>query len=166
MGRCHHPLEGRQLPSDCSVTPRHPHHINRIHARLCRTAGYVAHAEPGQPAGLPNLITQLAAGYISDKDTIIMCVCAGYQDFGSWSHFKEAEKCDPTRERTIVVITKLDCITTSTHVAQLKKNLDALFKYDSRPLDIVLVRFAAFITSSFVPAACCCSCCTHACDET
>lgn len=116
--------------------------VNLLYSHRRSVAGYVAVTEADQPAGLPNLINDLVAGYINDKDTIIMCVNDGSQDFGNWSQFKEAEKSDPTRARTVVVITKLDGMgATDKQVAQLKKHVDTLVKYDSRPLDIVVVRF-------------------------
>ncbi|ODM93374.1 Dynamin-related protein DNM1 [Orchesella cincta] len=61
-----------------------------------------------QPDDIEEQVKNLILGYISADDAVILAVCPGNIDIANNESIKIAKTVDPTQERTIVVLTKLD----------------------------------------------------------
>ncbi|PNH05843.1 Dynamin-2 [Tetrabaena socialis] len=101
--------------------------------------GLVAIPLAGQPDDIPQQIESIVNSYISDTNTLVMCVFSGVVDVASFKAIKVAQNFDKNLSRTLVVITKLDMFQSAEEQQRcLQKHLDNLRSY--KPIDVVLVK--------------------------
>jgi dynamin 1-like protein len=72
-----------------------------------------------QPFDIEKQITELCMKYISPKTAIIMAVTAANQDLANSDGLKLSRRVDPTGERTIGVLTKIDIMDQGTNALDL-----------------------------------------------
>ena len=70
--------------------------------------GYVAVAGDSEKKDIVEGVTRLITDYLENPQTVIVAVCPATIDFHNSQILAEAEKVDPTQERTLVVVTKPD----------------------------------------------------------
>ena len=79
---------------------------------------------------------KIVKGYTESKNTTILVVCDASQDKAGQVVSRLAKECDPTKERTIEIMTKADCINNNQHRSELIEELNQA-KYDPRGVHIV-----------------------------
>lgn len=72
-----------------------------------------------QPLDIEQKITDLCMQYILPKTAIIMAICPANTDIANADALKMARRADPTLERTIGVLTKLDIMDEGTNVLEI-----------------------------------------------
>ena len=72
-----------------------------------------------QPADIEQKINDLCISYILPKSAIIMAVCPANQDLANADSLKLARRVDPSGERTIGVLTKIDIMDEGTNALEI-----------------------------------------------
>lgn len=80
----------------------------------------------GQPEDMPEQLRAMCSEFIQDKNTIILAVTAANQDLAVSDAIQLAKKYDPTGERTLGVLTKLDLMDAGTDALDILSGRGAL----------------------------------------
>lgn len=107
------------------------HSPNTIPLTLVDTPGLTRVAISEQPADIEQQIRKMVASYIEQPNSIILAVSAANQDIATSDALRLARQYDPTGDRTIGVLTKLDI---------MDKGTDALDTLSGRLYPLRLVR--------------------------
>lgn len=85
-------------------------------------------AMKGHPANIEEITVNMAGRYCKEDRTIILCVINANQDMATSDGIKLAKEFDPTGERTIGVITKIDIMDKGTDARKMIMNEEIKFK--------------------------------------
>lgn len=72
--------------------------------------GIIRTVTSGQTASVIEDVNKLITSYLSDKRTIVLAVIPGNQDIATVDILERAQRMDPTGERTLGVLTKIDLV--------------------------------------------------------
>jgi GTP-binding protein EngB required for normal cell division len=83
---------------------------------------------PGQPEDIERITKEMAGRYCKDPRTIILCVLSANADMSTSDGLQMARKWDPSGERTIGVITKIDIMDAGTNAKKMLLNQEIQLK--------------------------------------
>ena len=81
---------------------------NIVNLTLIDLPGFISNVKEDQPKNLPSKIEKMVEKYAKSESTIILTVVSGHVDPATWKSNKFAKKWDPSGDRTVCVITKVD----------------------------------------------------------
>lgn len=96
-----------------------PHVLNLT---LIDLPGLTRIAVAGQPADIEQQIRDMVFQFITKENTLILAVSPANSDLANSDALKAAKECDPTGERTIAVVTKLDLMDEGTDAKDILEN--------------------------------------------
>ncbi|KAE9548094.1 hypothetical protein FO519_008694 [Halicephalobus sp. NKZ332] len=99
---------------------------NAVNLTLVDLPGLVTNETKGQPHDIPKQIEDMVTKYISDPNTIILCVLPANYAKSNWPAEKLAKKVDPNGERTLGALTHIDSMVTGTNANEILADKDII----------------------------------------
>ncbi|PAV62936.1 hypothetical protein WR25_03851 isoform B [Diploscapter pachys] len=106
----------------------HVYSESALNLSLVDLPGLVINQISGQAEDIPEQIERMVISYISDPNTIILCVLPANVPPSNWKARNVVDKVDPSGERTLAALTQIDAMVDGTNANDALSGKDLKFK--------------------------------------
>ncbi|PAV90945.1 hypothetical protein WR25_12928 [Diploscapter pachys] len=123
-------IMNQQAGAGVSNTPIvvHVYSESALNLSLVDLPGLVINQIAGQEKNIPEQIERMVTSYISDPNTIILCVLPANVPPSNWKARNVVDKVDPSGERTLAALTQIDAMVDGTNANDALSGKDLKFK--------------------------------------